>query len=131
MKILSRDKQLVAVALAAGLAVGISRLALKLIELKYPDVALPVRLLIGAVPVALLVAELVVVLSYIRRQDEVQQRISIEGMALTFPVGLIVVFSLGFIMAAGVKLPLDFIDGGYIMMASMLVGYPLAYRRYK
>ena len=46
-------------------------------------------------------------------------------------IALPVIFLVGFIMKAGVNLPFSFMDGGYFMEIALLVGYAIAYRRYK
>ena len=95
------------------------------------DVGLAVRLLIGVVPVALLLVQIFLAFRYTIGQDEVQRRIILEGLAIAFVVALPVIFLVGFVIKAGINLPLGFIDAGYFMEVALLVGYALAYRRYR
>jgi len=99
--------------------------------LKILDVGLAVRLLIGVVPVGLLVLQIILAFRYASGQDEVQKRIILEGLAIAFLIALPVIFLVGFVIRAGVSLPLGFIDAGYFMEVALLIGYALAYRRYQ
>ena len=92
---------------------------------------LAVRLLIGVVPVGLLVLQIILAFRYASGQDEVQKRIILEGLAIAFLIALPVIFLVGFVIRAGVSLPLGFIDAGYFMEVALLIGYALAYRRYQ
>ena len=95
------------------------------------DAGLAVRILIGLVPVGLLTLQIVLAFRYALGQDEVQQRIILEGLSIAFLIALPVIFLIGFIIKAGVNLPLEFIDSGYFLEIALLVGYAVAYRRYK
>jgi len=64
-------------------------------------------------------------------QDEVQKRILLEGLAIAFSLALPVIFLMGFLMEAGVKMPFKFMDSGYFLEIALLVGYTIAYRRYE
>ena len=99
--------------------------------LKILDVGLAVKLLIALVPVALLVYQIVLAFRYTSEQDEVQRRIILEGLGIAFVIALPVIFLVGFIIKAGVNLPLGFIDSGYFMEVALLIGYAVAYRRYQ
>ncbi len=99
--------------------------------LKILDVGLAVKLLIALVPVALLVYQIVLAIRYTSGQDEVQKRIILEGLGIAFVIALPVIFLVGFIIKAGVNLPLGFIDSGYFMEVALLIGYAVAYRRYQ
>ncbi len=95
------------------------------------EVGLAVRILIGLVPVGLMVLQIVLAFRYTVSQDEVQRRIIVEGLAIAFLITLPVIFLIGFIIKAGVNLPLGFIDSGYFMEVALLIGYAIAYRRYQ
>lgn len=99
--------------------------------LKVLDVGLAIKLLIALVPVALLVYQIVLAVRYTSEQDEVQRRIILEGLGIAFVIALPVIFLVGFIIKAGVNLPLGFIDSGYFMEVALLLGYAVAYRRYR
>jgi hypothetical protein len=99
--------------------------------LKILDVGLAVRILIGLVPVGLLVLQIILAFRYTLGQDEVQKTIILEGLAIAFMIALPVIFLIGFIIKAGVNLPLGFIDSGYFMEVALLIGYGIAYRRYQ
>ena len=92
---------------------------------------LPVRILIGLVPVSLLVFQVILLFRYTIEQDEVQKRIILEGLAIAFAIALPIIFTIGSIMKAGVSLPLGFMDGVYFLEAALLIGYAIAYRRYQ
>jgi hypothetical protein len=94
-------------------------------------VGLAVRILIGLVPVALLVLQIVLAYYYAKGQDEVQRRIILEGVTIAFLITLPVIFLIGFIMKAGVNLPFGFIDSGYFMEVALIIGYAVAFRRYQ
>ena len=95
------------------------------------EVGLAIRILIGLVPVGLMVLQIVLAFRYTVGQDEVQRRIIVEGLAIAFLITLPVIFLIGFIIKAGVSLPLGFIDSGYFMEVALLIGYAIAYRRYQ
>jgi hypothetical protein len=95
------------------------------------QVGLPVRILIGLVPVIVLAVQMFLGFRYFQAQDEVMRRITLESLSIAFLIGLLVVFTLGFMMKAGISLPLSFIDSGYIMEVALLIGYAVAYRRYQ
>ena len=89
------------------------------------------RILIGLVPVSLLVLQIILAFRYARGQDEVQKRIILEGLAIAFSIALPVIFLIGFLIKAGVKLPFGFMDSGYFLEVALLIGYAIAYRRYQ
>jgi len=94
------------------------------------NVGLGVRILIALVPVSLLVYQIILCFRYTMGQDEVQKRIIMEGLAIGFSVALPVIFLLGFLMEAGVKMPFKFMDGGYFLEVGLLIGYAISWRRY-
>ena len=94
-------------------------------------VGLAVRILIGLVPVSLVVLQIILCFRYTQGQDEVQKRIILEGVAIAFSIALPIIFLIGFIIKAGVNLPLGFMDSGYFMEVALLIGYAIAYRRYQ
>ena len=94
-------------------------------------VGLAVKILIGLVPVALLVMQIIQAIRYTLGQDEVQKRIILEGLSIAFAIALPVIFLIGFVMKAGVSLPFGFMDSGYFMEVALLIGYTFAYRRYQ
>src|SRR3990172_537212 len=95
------------------------------------EAGLPVRILIGLVPVSLLVLQIILSFRYTLGQDEVQGRIILEGLAIAFSVALPVIFLIGFMIKAGVDLPFGFMDSGYFLEVALLIGYAIAYRRYR
>jgi len=95
------------------------------------EVGLPVRILIGLVPVSLLVFQIILAFRYALGQDEVQKQIILEGLAIAFSIALPVIFLIGFIMKAGVNLPLGIMDSGYFLEVAFLIGYVIAYKRYQ
>lgn len=99
--------------------------------LKILTVGLPVRIVIGLIPVSLLVFQIILCFRYALGQDEVQKTIILEGLAIAFALALPIIFLVGFIMKAGINLPFEFIDSGYFMEVALLVGYAIAYRRYQ
>jgi hypothetical protein len=101
------------------------------ILLELLEVGLPIRILIGLVPVSLLIFQIIQAFRYTLGQDEVQKRIILEGLAIAFAIALPVIFLIGFIMKAGISLPFEFIDSGYFLEVALLVGYAIAYRRYQ
>ena len=92
---------------------------------------LVVRILIGLVPVGFLTLQIWQAYRYTRSQDEVQKTIILEGLSLGFSIALPLIFLVGFLIKAGVRLPLGFIDAGYFMEVALLIGYGVAYRRYR
>lgn len=94
-------------------------------------VGLLVRVLIGLVPVGLLAFQIVQAFRYAHGQDEVQKRIILEGVAIAFSIALPIIFLVGFVIRAGVRLPFGFMDAGYFMEVALLIGYAIAYRRYQ
>ena len=97
----------------------------------FKDINLGWRILIGLVPVCLMVYLIVLCFRYGVWQDEVQKRIILEGLAIAFAVALPVIFLVGVLMTAGVKMPFKFIDSIYFMDVAFLIGYTIAYRRYQ
>lgn len=95
------------------------------------EAALVFRILIGLVPVSILAFQIVLAYRYARGQDEVQKTIILEGLALGCSIALPLIFLVGFLIKAGVSLPFGFIDAGYFMEAALLIGYAVAYRRYR
>ena len=95
------------------------------------EAGLPVRILIGLVPVSLLTLQIILSFRYTKGQDEVQKRIILEGLAIAFSVALPVIFLIGFMIKAGVNLPFGFMDSGYFLEVALLIGYAIAYRRYQ
>jgi len=95
------------------------------------EAGLPVRILVGLVPVSLLTLQIILSFRYTLGQDEVQKRIILEGLAIAFSVALPVIFLIGFMIKAGVNLPFGFMDSGYFLEVALLIGYAIAYRRYQ
>lgn len=101
------------------------------ILLEILKMGLLLRVLIGLVPVSLLIYQIILCFRYALGQDEVQKRIILEGLAIAFSISLPVIFLIGFIMKAGIRLPFTFMDSGYFMEIALLIGYAIAYRRYQ
>jgi hypothetical protein len=110
--------------------VAISWVAASLL-LQALDAATGVRILIGLVPVIFLVLQIVMAFRYAFGQDELQKRIILEGLAFAFSIALPVIFVVGFLIRAGVHIPVGFMDAGYFMEIALLIGYAVAYRRYR
>jgi hypothetical protein len=95
------------------------------------NAALVWRLLIGLVPMLFLSWQLYLAFRYTQNQDEVMKRITLEALSISFLVSLPLIFLLGYIMKAGVGLPLSFMDAGYVLEVSVFIGYILAWRHYR
>jgi hypothetical protein len=95
------------------------------------NVALVWRLLIGLVPMAFLAWQLYLAFRYAQNQDEVMKRITLEALSISFLISLPLIFLLGYIMKAGIGLPLGFMDAGYVLEISVIIGYMIAWRRYR
>ncbi len=126
MKYRVRDRHIFIISALVALAWVGASVALKLLS-----TGLPVRLLIGLLPVILLVFQIILAYRYSLGQDEVMRKINLEGLSTAFIIGLPVIFLIGFMMQAGISLPLSFMDGGYILEVAFLIGYVIAYRRYQ
>jgi hypothetical protein len=94
-------------------------------------IGLGLRVLIALVPVSILVYQIILCYRYLQGQDEVQMRILLDGLAIGFSGALPVIFLIGFLMEARVKLPFRFMDGGYFLEVALLLGYTVAWRRYQ
>lgn len=94
-------------------------------------VGLGIRILIAIVPVSILTWQIVLCYRYLQGQDEVQKRILLTGLAIGFAGALPVIFLLGFLMEAGIKLPFRFMDAGYFLEVALLIGYTIAWKRYQ
>ncbi len=94
-------------------------------------IGLAFRILIALVPVGILVWQIVLCYRYLQGQDEVQKRILLNGLAIGFAGALPIIFLLGFLMEAGIKLPFRFMDAGYFLEVALLVGYAVAWKRYQ
>ena len=98
----------------ASAFVGLSWVAAA-VALALLNVALVWRLLIGLVPMAFLAWQLYLAFRYSQNQDEVMKRITLEALSLSFLISLPLIFLIGYIMKAGVGLPLSFMDAGYVL----------------
>ena len=94
-------------------------------------IGLGIRILIAIVPVSILTWQIVLCYRYLQGQDEVQIRILLTGLAIGFAGALPVIFLLGFLMEAGIKLPFRFMDAGYFLEVALLIGYTIAWKRYQ
>lgn len=94
-------------------------------------IGLGIRILIAIVPVSILTWQIVLCYRYLQGQDEVQKRILLNGLAVGFAGALPVIFLLGFLMEAGIKLPFRFMDAGYFLEVAFLIGYTIAWKRYQ
>ena len=94
-------------------------------------IGLAFRILIALVPVGILVWQIVLCYRYLQWQDEVQKRILLNGLAIGFAGALPIIFLMGFLMEAGIKLPFRFMDAGYFLEVAFLVGYAVAWKRYQ
>ena len=101
------------------------------ILLEMVKIQLAFRVLIGLIPVCLLVFQIILAFRYALGQDEVQKRIILEALAIAFAIALPLIFLIGFIIKAGVNLPLGLMDAGYFLEIALLIGYVVAYRRYQ
>ena len=112
---------------------GLFALALvaAVVLLEIVKVNLAIRILIGLVPVGILVYQIVLCFRYTLEQDEVQRRIILEGLAISFAISLVAMFLIGFLIKAGVNMPFQFIYSGYILEIALVAGYLIAYRRYQ
>ena len=114
----------------ASALVGISWIAAA-VGLALLHAALVWRLLIGLVPMACLAWQLYLAFRYTQNQDEVMKRITLEALSISFLIALPLIFLIGYIMKAGVGLPLSFMDTGYVLEVTLMIGYLIAYRRYR
>jgi hypothetical protein len=119
------DKSIYIVSAMIAISWPVAALLLALLH-----VNIGIRILIALVPVSILVYQIILCYRYATGQDEVQKRIILEGLAIGFAVALPVIFLLGFLMEAGVKMPFKFMDAGYFLEVGLLIGYAIAWRRY-
>jgi hypothetical protein len=101
------------------------------VALGFLKVGLPVRVLIGLVPVASLLLLMLFAFRYAQQQDEVMRHVTMESLTIAFSVGIAIIFLLGWMIQAGVPLHLSLMDGGYILDLCFIGGYVVAYRRYQ
>jgi hypothetical protein len=94
-------------------------------------VNMAVKIVIGLVPVGFLVYQVILCFRYTLEQDELQRRIILEGLAISFAISLVIIFLVGFLIKAGVNIPFQFIYSGYILEIALVAGYLIAYRRYQ
>jgi hypothetical protein len=94
-------------------------------------VALIWRLLIALVPMLCLAWQLYLAFRYTQNQDEVMKRITLEALSISFLIALPLIFLVGYIMKAGVSMPLSFMDAGYALEVTLMISYLIAYRRYR
>ena len=126
MKNTVSDKSIYIVSGLFALALGAAVVLLEIVK-----VNLAIRILIGLVPVGILVYQIVLCFRYTLEQDEVQRRIILEGLAISFAISLVAMFLIGFLIKAGVNMPFQFIYSGYILEIALVAGYLIAYRRYQ
>jgi hypothetical protein len=90
----------------------------------------PAEVLIALLPVPAAVAALIVIISQVRSLDELQQRIRLVALAVSFSGTLLITFSWGFLEGVGIE-PL----GGFavfgILVALYLAGIAWAGTRYR
>lgn len=112
---------------------GLFALALvaAVVLLEIVKINLAIRILIGLVPVGVLVYQIILCFRYTLEQDEVQRRIILEGLAISFAISLVAIFLIGFLIKAGVNIPFQFIYSGYLLEITLIAGYLIAYRRYQ
>ena len=97
-----------------------------------PELPSSWRLALAFVPVPVFVLTLWRFLVALRRADELERRIQLEALALAFPLGLLLLTTLGLVQRA---VELSFQDWSYIHVSQMffvlyLVGVVVARRRY-
>ena len=114
----------------ASALVGLSWVAAA-VALALLNAALVWRLLIGLVPMAFLAWQLYLAFTYTQNQDEVMKRITLEALSISFLISLPLIFLIGYIIKAGIGLPLCFMDAGYVLEASVIIGYIIAWQRYR
>jgi NADH:ubiquinone oxidoreductase subunit 3 (subunit A) len=119
------DKSIYIVSAMIAISWPVAALLLALLH-----VSIGIRILIALVPVSILVYQIILAYRYATGQDEVQKRIILEGLAIGFSTALPVIFLIGFLMEAGVKMPFKFMDAGYFLEVGLLIGYAIAWRRY-
>ena len=114
----------------ASACVGVSWVAAAVV-LALWQTALVWRLLICLIPMLFLSWQIFLAFRYFQNQDEVMKRVTMEGLSIAFLIGLPLLFLIGYIMKAGVNLPLTFMDGGILLEITFMIGYLIAYRRYR
>lgn len=99
--------------------------------LKTQDLTMPVRVLLALVPPIIYVFCLIFLLRLLRSQDEFQQRIHLEALAVAFPSLLVAIILCEYLRKAGLFTHLKS-DHVLVMMMSLLgIGYFVAWRRYR
>lgn len=115
--------------LAAGVLMGSSA------ALKYMDLGPALRVLVAFLPLPAFLLFIYVLFREARRQDELQQRVHLEGLVFAFPASLILILTTWLLYQARLIEPLSFSDASSFYMASMFLlnaaGYVLAKRRYR
>lgn len=103
--------------------------------LKFLDLGPAPRILVALLPLPAFLLFIYVLLREARRQDELQQRVHLEGLVFAFPASLILILTTWLLYQARLIEPLSFSDASAFYMASMFLlnaaGYALAKRRYQ
>lgn len=99
--------------------------------LETQELAMPVRIGLSLVPPIIYVFGLVFLLRLLRRLDEFLQRIHLEALAIAFTALAVGILTCEYLRKAGVisNLKPDYVL--VMMMAVLVIGYLIAWRRYQ
>ena len=100
--------------------------------LEQTDLATGVRVAVALAPIPFFTAALVRVINGIRHLDELERKIHLEALAVAFPLGIVLLMTLGLLQRA---VTLKFEDWSYghvwpLMFTFYFVGLVFARRRY-
>lgn len=121
-------RQLQAAAILLPIAVIGAYLVLEL-----PGLAIPVRVLIAAVPLTAFALFIVAEARALRFADELQRRMQLEALAVAYPAAILLVYALGLLERAGVLVPgfTNLRDVWPLTVVPYVLGIALAQRRYR
>jgi small-conductance mechanosensitive channel len=89
------------------------------------------RLAIALLPLPFHVYLVIALLRWTRRLDELAQRVQLEALAIALPATALVALTYGYLQRGGLLAPRPWDDVWLIALASYVVGYAIARRRYK
>jgi hypothetical protein len=99
--------------------------------LETQDLSMTVRVLLALVPPIVWVFCMIFILRMLRSQDEFQQRIHLEALAVAFPSLLVTIILCEYLRKAGLFTHLKPDHVLVMMMALLGIGYFVAWRRYR
>jgi hypothetical protein len=98
--------------------------------LKGFELSVPLRLLVALLPIPPFLILMLTYIQWIRQLDELQQRIHLEALAITFPTVIIIGLTLQYLETAGFLPAWDFSDAWPYMALLYLVVWMVVKRRY-